>query len=48
MSEDVKLLLNDNGSIGVLDKGAGLQRLATILLNFEMLSRIDSKKNIFV
>ncbi|WP_295274967.1 AAA family ATPase [Veillonella sp.] len=48
VSKDVKLSLNDNGSIGVLDKGAGLQRLATILLNFEMLSRLDSKKNIFV
>lgn len=48
ISEDVKLLLNDNGSVGVLDKGAGLQRLATILLNFEMLSRVNGKKNIFV
>ena len=48
ISEDVKLLLNDNGSVGVLDKGAGLQRLATILLNFEMLSRVKGKKNIFV
>ncbi|AEB99599.1 ATP-dependent nuclease [Selenomonas sputigena] len=48
ISEDVKLSLNDNGSIGVLDKGAGLQRLATILLKFEMLSRIDRKKNVFV
>lgn len=48
ISEDVKLFLNDNGSVGVLDKGAGLQRLATILLNFEMLSRIDRKKNVFV
>lgn len=46
ISEDVKLLLNDNGSVGVLDKGAGLQRLATILLNFEILSRIN--KNVFV
>lgn len=48
ISEDVKLLLNDNGSVGVLDKGAGLQRLATILLNFEMLSRINKNKNVFV
>lgn len=48
ISEDVKLSLNDNGSIGVLDKGAGLQRLATILLKFEMLSRVDRKKNVFV
>ena len=48
ISEDVKLSLNDNGSVGVLDKGAGLQRLATILLNFEMLSRINKNKNVFV
>lgn len=48
ISEDVRLSLDDNGSIGVLDKGAGLQRLATILLNFEMLSRINRKKSIIV
>lgn len=48
ISEDVRLSLDDNGSIGVLDKGAGLQRLATILLNFEMLSRINRRKSIVV
>ncbi len=48
ISEDVHLSLDDNGSIGVLDKGAGLQRLATILLNFEMLSRISRRKSIVV
>lgn len=48
ISEDVRLSLDDNGSIGVLDKGAGLQRLATILLNFEMLSRINKRKSIVV
>lgn len=48
ISEDIKLSLNDNGSVGVLDKGAGLQRLATILLNFEMLSRIGRNKSVFV
>ena len=48
ISEDVHLSLDDNGSIGVLDKGAGLQRLATILLNFEMLSRINRRKSIIV
>lgn len=48
ISEDVRLSLDDNGSVGVLDKGAGLQRLATILLNFEMLSRIGRKKSIIV
>lgn len=48
ISEDVRLSLDDNGSIGVLDKGAGLQRLATILLNFEMLSRINKNKSCIV
>ena len=48
ISEDVRLSLDDNGSVGVLDKGAGLQRLATILLNFEMLSRVNRKKSIIV
>lgn len=48
ISEDVRLNLNDNGSIGVIDKGAGLQRLATILLNFEMLARINQNKSIIV
>lgn len=48
ISNDVHLYLNDSGSIGVLDKGAGLQRLATILLNFEMLSRINRKKNVII
>lgn len=48
ISEDVRLSLDDNGSVGVLDKGAGLQRLATILLNFEMLSRVNRNKSIFV
>lgn len=48
ISEDVRLSLDDNGSVGVLDKGAGLQRLATILLNFEMLSRISKRKSIIV
>lgn len=48
ISDDVTLTLNDNGSEGVLDKGAGLQRLATILLQFEMLSRMSNKKQMIV
>lgn len=48
ISDDVTLSLNDNGSEGVLDKGAGLQRLATILLNFEMLKRMNRNKQIVV
>lgn len=48
ISEDVRLSLDDNGSIGVLDKGAGLQRLATIILNFEMLARISRNKSSIV
>lgn len=46
ISDDVKLTLDDNGSQGVDVKGAGLQRLATILLQFEMLSRMKNKKQI--
>lgn len=48
ISEDVRLYLDDNGSVGVIDKGAGLQRLAAILLNFEMLTRINKSKSIIV
>lgn len=48
ISENVNLSLDDNGSVGILDKGAGLQRLATILLNFEMLARINRKKSIII
>ena len=49
ISEDVHLSLDDNGSIGVLDKGAGLQKLATILLNFEIdvYKRQDCGRNEF-
>lgn len=48
ISDDVTLTLNDNGSEGILEKGAGLQRLATILLNFEMLKRMNRNKQILV
>lgn len=48
ISDDVILTLNDNGSEGVIDKGAGLQRLATILLNFEMLKRMNKHKQMIV
>lgn len=48
ISDDVTLLLNDNGSDGVMEKGAGLQRLTTILLNFEMLKRMNRNKQIIV
>lgn len=48
ISDDVTLLLNDNGSEGVLEKGAGLQRLTTILLSFEMLKRMNRSKQVIV
>lgn len=48
ISDDVRLVLDDSGSVGIEDKGAGLQRLATILLQFEMLARIRSNKQIIV
>lgn len=48
ISDDVVLTLNDNGSEGIEEKGAGLQRLATILLNFEMIKRMNRNKQIIV
>lgn len=45
ISEDVNLQLDDRGSVGIEDKGAGLQRLAAILLQFELLSRKKNNKN---
>lgn len=35
ISEDVELTINDQGSLGIEDKGSGLQRLASILLQIE-------------
>lgn len=46
ISDDVYLQLDDCGSIGIEDKGAGLQRLATVLLQFEMLGRLHTKKQV--
>lgn len=43
ISSDVTLKLDDSGSIGIEDKGAGLQRLAAILLQFELLARKKNK-----
>ncbi len=45
ISNDVSLQLDDSGSIGIEDKGAGLQRLAAILLQFELLTRKKYKRN---
>ncbi len=44
ISNDVTLQLDDSGSVGIEDKGAGLQRLAAILLQFELLERKKNKK----
>ena len=48
ISDEVSLKLDDSGSIGVDNKGAGLQRLAAILLCFETILRQRSKKSIFI
>lgn len=48
ITDDIKLQLDDSGSIGIEDKGAGLQRLATIILQLEMLARLGKKKNIIL
>lgn len=39
ISEDVELTINDQGSLGIEDKGSGLQRLASILLQMETAMR---------
>lgn len=48
ISNDILLTLDDKGSQGIVEKGAGLQRLATILLTFEMIARMKNSKNIIV
>ena len=45
ISDDVELLIDDKGCRGIEQKGSGLQRLAVILLNFEILKRIKHKKS---
>jgi len=48
ISDDVELLINDKGSKNIEGKGSGLQRLAVILLTFEILKRMKGKKNFIV
>lgn len=48
ISNDVSLLLDDNGSFNVQSKGAGLQRLTAILLYFEMIKRLINRKQIIL
>lgn len=46
ISNDVELQIDDKGCQNVEQKGSGLQRLAVILLNFEILKRIKNKSYI--
>ncbi|MCH5278213.1 MAG: AAA family ATPase [Christensenellaceae bacterium] len=49
ISDDVELNIDDKSGLGVTNKGSGLQRLAIILLNLEILKRIDkNKKSTFI
>lgn len=48
ISDDVELLIDDKGCKGIEQKGSGLQRLAVILLNFEILKRIKHKKSFII
>ncbi|MDD3504425.1 MAG: AAA family ATPase [Eubacteriales bacterium] len=48
ISDDVELCIDDKGCNSVEQKGSGLQRLAVILLNFEILKRLKKKSNIIV
>ena len=43
ISEEVELKINDQGSLGIEDKGSGLQRLASILLQIE--TAVRGKRN---
>lgn len=47
ISDDVELALDDQGTIGIEDKGSGLQRLASILLQFETAERVRKIKVLF-
>lgn len=46
ISNDVELRIDDRGGFNTEQKGSGLQRLAVILLNFEILKRIKNKNHI--
>ena len=46
ISNDVELRIDDRGGFNTEQKGSGLQRLAVILLNFEILKRIKKKNHI--
>lgn len=44
ISDDVELKIDDKSGMGISNKGSGLQRLAVILLNIELIKRISSRK----
>ena len=46
ISNDVELRIDDGGGFNTEQKGSGLQRLAVILLNFEILKRMEDKSHI--
>lgn len=46
ISNDVELRIDDRGGFNTKQKGSGLQRLAVILLNFEILKRIKNKNHV--
>lgn len=48
ISDKASLTIQDRGHQGVEDKGSGLQRLAHILLQFEVLERLVSKKSVII
>lgn len=48
ISDDVELTIQDNGSNGIIGKGSGLQRLALIILYFELAERLLKHKNVII
>jgi len=48
ISDDVTLKIKDGGSNGINEKGSGLQRLALIILHFEIAEKLIRKKNVII
>jgi predicted ATP-dependent endonuclease of OLD family len=48
ISDDVGITIDDMGSIGIVGKGSGLQRLALLLLQFEVIERLVHKKSTII
>jgi len=48
ISDDVTLKIDDKGSMGIEEKGSGLQRLAHIIMEFEAADRMVANRDIII